>query len=167
MDINMTALTLLYNDAVNTMINDINKTKCKIFFPANKSECSNCSLVTISSSSSNNVYKPGGPIPFTTGICPYCNGAGFKEIFHSEEVYFRCYLNKKDWRKFGSSIVIENSDCMMLGNIEYINMINQCEYIQIFSDQTNIKEMKYKLSCEPFKYGLGDSFFCFFIKRVV
>lgn len=165
MDLQMDALIELYREGVDAMINQINNTPCKIFYPPSKTECPNCTLVTLFDSSSNNIYKAGGPAPFSTGLCPVCSGAGFREVFYSEEVIFRCYFNKKDWRKFGSSIVLETSDCMVLGDIVHMPKLVQCSHIQVNTNLTDSNDYKYKLNGEPYKHGFGNYYFCAFFKR--
>ncbi len=64
----------LMEDSLDDLIYNFGK-DCLLVFPAVQTECPNC-IFDNSTRRSSNKYKPGGPKPFTFGICPVCGGAG-------------------------------------------------------------------------------------------
>lgn len=49
--------------------------RCFIVVTSIETDCPNC-YYNSSEHSSSGRYKPGGPIPFTYGVCPVCKGTG-------------------------------------------------------------------------------------------
>jgi hypothetical protein len=65
----------IMSDSIDAMFNAWGKYCSLIFASSGLVQCPNC-LWDSSNQRSANVYKPGGPVPFQTGICPVCNGRG-------------------------------------------------------------------------------------------
>lgn len=77
--------------------------QCRIFYPAKRTQCPNCHYDSQSQRSSG-LYKNGGPYPFSGGVCPYCQGAGFKEETTSELLSL-----KIDWFNLHEQVDIAKS----------------------------------------------------------
>ena len=61
-----------------------------LVYPPKQEDCPNCIKQTLGGRSVN-IYTPGGPVPFTTGMpCPYCNGQGYNETDTNEEPCYKC-----------------------------------------------------------------------------
>ena len=80
---------------------------CKINYKSTKVEdCPNCVYDSMNRRSSN-IYQqnPPGPISFTHGICPYCNGVGVLKLNSQETIYLMPIWNSKDWYNLTQSSV--------------------------------------------------------------
>jgi hypothetical protein len=70
---------------------------CRLYYSGSKiTQCPNC-IVNIQLGKSSNRYKVGGPIPFTTGICPYCRGDGKIAIEETEDISLVVLWEPKSW----------------------------------------------------------------------
>jgi hypothetical protein len=58
--------------------------------------CTNCYPNNIGGKSSN-IYRPGGPIPFSHGLCPYCNGLYKISATASDTLYLMTIWDSKRW----------------------------------------------------------------------
>src|SRR5688572_28517464 len=66
-------------------------TTCSLVYPPTDSECPNC-IFDPAMGRSSNIYKPGGPIPFTDHtVCPWCGGQGRKIEDVRESIKLRVY----------------------------------------------------------------------------
>lgn len=109
-----------------------------------RTECPNC----VPGSSS--VYKPGGPIPFSIGICPYCGGSNYIESEATETIRVRTYADKRKWLKIGN-VEVPDGSVQILAKISDLTKIKKCSYMIFFP----LSDWKYKLDSDPFPYGFG------------
>lgn len=58
---------------------------CTLIYPPTRQQCPNC-VQNPFSHHGGNVYKSGGPVPFTGGLCPICNGENFKVVENTESI---------------------------------------------------------------------------------
>lgn len=109
-----------------------------------KTECPNC----VPGSSS--VYKTGGPIPFSLGVCPYCGGSNYIESETVDNIRLRTYTDKRKWLKIGNTDIPDGS-VQILGKIQDLTKVMQASYMIFFP----LSDWKYKLDSDPFPYGFG------------
>lgn len=81
-------------EAFDWLIDELGK-NCTLVYQPIQTECPNCQQDTATGRSSN-IYKFGGPIPFTEGICPYCSGAGYISTEQTEVIKLRLIWKEKD-----------------------------------------------------------------------
>lgn len=127
-----------------------------VYYFQKKLACPNCL------EGATNVYRPGGPIPFSVGVCPYCGGKNHVyEQTTSSGRRLRVYYNKKEWIQLGS---IEFVDGMVQirGYSSDIPTIKQCDKMKFFKDH----DVFYKLNSTPFPYGFGERYFIAYCVKV-
>lgn len=111
-----------------------------------------------------NSYKTGGPIPFSFGPCPYCDGNNFIEITTTENIRLRVYSQKKDFIKIATNTQIDDGMMQVIGKIENLSKMKKANYFLLYSD-TGFGDWYYELSGEPVPFGFGSSQFACYIKR--
>lgn len=154
----------IYEDGINALYNNTNIGEtCKIYYPASKAECPNC--VFNPYGGGTNVYKSGGPIGFSFGPCPVCNGVGFKEVEITENVVLRVYWNPKSWVKM-NGIDKPDGKVQIIGKVENLPKIIRANVVEVFSDQDHLSSWKYNLDGEPILFGFGHRQFVALLKRI-
>jgi hypothetical protein len=139
---------------------------CLIYYPPQETVCPNCFFSTITQRS-NNIYKPGGPIPFTNGsICPYCNGAGIKKESATESITVKAYADPKDWVDIGVPIKEGDSMIQIWGFADDIPKLRRAEYVELFLQTKNYWEYKGRLEGKPVPHGFKKNLFIAFIKGI-
>lgn len=162
----MAELQAIYEDAVDALIETVNATPCKVIYPSKKVECANCTFLRMGSGSGTNVYKSGGPIPFSIGVCPLCGGTGFKEQSATENITARFYHDSASFRKFiNNSTAIAESDGLLLGYMSDMPKILRMEKIQVGTNIEGVKSYFFYLNGEPYKHGFGNKYFYAMLKR--
>jgi hypothetical protein len=132
---------------------------CTIVYPEIKIPCPNCILNTFGGGSVN-VYRTGGPYPFE-GVCPYCNGAGFKLETSTEDIRLRVYFSSRDWIKVSNMQVVDGR-VQCIGYLADSPKIRRANYINLVSEQSNYQTWSYKLASEPFPHGFSKRRYCIF-----
>lgn len=161
----MTQLQAIYEEVANEMIAKFGCT-CEVFYPPIKSDCDNCIFVSLGNTAGSNVYNGTGPISFTFGNCPVCEGRGYKDIeATTDSIKLRFYTNKKDWRKIGQSIVIPEAEAMVIGHIADLPKLLRMNKIKVNTDVVNYRTYFFVLASEPMPHGFGDSYFSCYLKR--
>lgn len=146
-----------YYNIVDELITNTNIGKaCTLYYPTTKTVCPNCRTVRLASGSSN-IYKDGGPVPFTQGFCPYCGGAGMLEAENTESINLRVYWNKRDWIKVGNNIQVPDAEVMTIGFLTDMTKCLKARYVNLVSEQANLVNYKFILVGEPFPHGFGKS----------
>ena len=155
-----TQLKSIFNNAIDSLLEDEALTRPCLFTyaTAKASECDNCYINPISGTSSNK-YKPSGPIPFTKGVCPYCNGAGKITNPLTETVYLAIIANPAKFIDIGF-----NSHAIPQGSIQTISLISttyqkikNVEFITTDTDNLDYARTKYTLAGQPSFIGFGDN----------
>lgn len=112
----------LFNDAVD----NIWSRPITLIYPEIREECPNC---TYNGFRSNGRYKAGGPYPFDDGgLCPWCEGAGFKMVETSEQIYARIYYSQKEWVKVGPQVQLSNAAAQIVAKLTDLPKLQQCKY---------------------------------------
>lgn len=135
-----------------------------IHYPPLREECENCIRVGMQGVSASNVYKTGGPYPFTDGVCPYCNGLNYREIPATETIKLRAYFDKKSWKNINIPIGIKDGSVWTIGKMEDLIKVQRAAYITLPSNI--ITPLAYTLYGEPIPWGISkDRYFSAFWER--
>ena len=160
----------IYYDAVNWMIDsDYIGRQCQVVYPEERSACSNCVSNSLPGSPSTNVYRNGGPMPFSFGNCPMCGGQGYKSSTTTDNVRLRIYHQHKDWMKVGNyaQMALRAGVVQVIGYLADLIKIRKADYTILVSEQQQYQTYKYNLSGEPFFHGFGkDKYFVAYMERM-
>jgi len=126
----------------------------------NRENCPNCIP------GNPNKYKTGGPISFSFGPCPYCDGKNFIETETTETIKLRTYeYNRKKSNANVGNVTINSSELFLIGKIEDYPKLKKCDYFVLFSN-TQYGDWKFILDSEPLPFGFGSSQFKVYIRRM-
>lgn len=156
---------LKYKEFADAMINELGIDGL-IYYPPIKLECENCYYVaSLPGLSSSNIYKPGGPYPFSEGeFCPYCEGKGFRENVTTDSIKLRAYFDKKSWSKIRVPIGIKDGSVWTIGFMSDLIKVQRAAYITLPSDA--VTPFSYTLIEEPIPWGIGrNKYFSAFWER--
>lgn len=157
----------LYNEGVDYFISSSFGINCKLVYPPLKTNCENCITNLLPGVGASNVYKAGGPYPFTEGVCPYCSGLGYKITESSTIIKVRSYFDQKSWTKFSPKIAYKDGDAVLIGYMTDLPKFQHIAYIQLASDMKDYIEWNYELSTEPVPWGFKKNrYFSVTVSRV-
>lgn len=151
MDIPQTVFDL-YNQTADDFIDKNFGVNCILTYGTNKTKCPNCILNEMTGTSLNK-YQAGGPIPFDTGMCPYCNGVGFIDEQATETIKLRVYFEKKYWIKLELPIHIKDGAIQTIGHIEDLPKCKMANKITVCSDIKNYNQYDFVLAGDPVPHG--------------
>lgn len=143
-----------YRDVVDEFTNTTFGINCRLEYPPKEIACINC-IYDVQNKKSTNKYKTGGPIPFSFGICPHCNGRGFKPEIQTDIIKLRVYWDKKSWLKVGIPLNIPDGMVQAIGFMSDLPKIKKSQKAVLNSDQEGHNSWAYKLSGEPIPHGFG------------
>lgn len=141
-----------YFDTVDDFIDSNFGVTCRLTYPAKKTVCTNCIYDPLLKKSSG-IYKSGGPISFSNGVCPYCNGVGFSESADTDTLKLRVYYEKKHWIRLPVTAELPDGSVQTIGHMADLPKILRCNNIVFNTDIEGNVEYKYKLSGEPMPHG--------------
>ena len=114
-----------------SLIDDIPGLTCTLIYPRKQAECDNCSLDPMTGRSTN-VYKVGGPIPFTNfQVCPRCNGEGHLTSPATDTIEARIYWEPKSWVDIGIKVAKPDNTAMMIGYLTDLTKIKKANKISV------------------------------------
>ena len=156
-----------YNEICDDFINLNFGQTCRLLYPPKRTACENCVYDTITQRSSG-VYKNGGPVSFSFGICPWCDGVGFKETENTDDIKMRVYWERRSWIKINIPINIPDGMIQTIGFMTDVPKIKQAQVVIINPNLSGIQTWSYTLSADPVPHGLGPSkrYFIAYWKRV-
>lgn len=163
-----TGLKAIYDDTINNLIDSEFGVSCIVSQPPAKYECPNCILNTSTNISSGR-YKSGGPVSFTSGqTCPYCLGAGYKEVTVSSNFNMLVYWDAAQWAKDNKlKIYLPAGTLVTKGKMENYEAVFTCDSMTLHSGITNRGPFIYQKYGEPTPFGIGkDNFFVCFWTRI-
>lgn len=129
---------------------------CRLYF-VSKTNCPNCLK------GAPGKYRPGGPIEFSIGMCPYCNGKNYVENVTNRDVNLRTYWREQDWRKI-AKIEFREGRVMVIGYMRDYDDFRKATHMRFFTDLD--QEYKYKLTGEPMPHGFGKRYFAAVCDRI-
>lgn len=154
-----TEIFALYNQEVDDMINSNFGVTCTLYYPEKTVQCDNCIFDPVLKKSSN-IYKAGGPISFSNGLCPYCNGYGKKVTIPTDSIKVRAYYNKKAWYNVPVSIDIPDGSVQTIGFMSDFAKIKMCTHIRIHTSVEGYGAFEYLLFGEPIPHGFKKNRYC-------
>lgn len=154
-----------YQEVVDELIlNDNIGKNCQLSYPELRVDCPNCIYDSVQKKSSNR-YQSGGPIPFSSGVCPYCRGVGIIATPQVEVIRLRVYWTKKDFRKLGA-VDIPDGDVMVIGFMSDMAKLQKSTELLILSDSVAVLNRKFEVGVEVFPWGFGkNKYFVAHLKR--
>ena len=137
--------------------------ECTIIYPPKRTPCNNCTVKPVGASSTN-VYRNGGPAPFSFGACPLCGGDGYSETEVTDTVRLRIYWNRSEWIKIGGNINIDDAEAMIIGFSSDLPKIMKATQILLVKDSTTTIHPAILLG-KPTPWGFGKNrYFMVFVK---
>jgi hypothetical protein len=137
-------------DAMDDGIANFGKT-CLLVYPQRATQCPNCVWDSLAKKSKN-IYKPGGPIPFTTGLCPVCGGNGLiNEVSKTVPIKMIVEWNPKSFLYLipTNTIQMPYGSCETLGYMSDIPSILQSRVMYVELPIVPIIRGRFELASEP------------------
>jgi len=159
----------LYKEAVDALlVSELTSEPCTVVYPPKKQTCENCLPGPMGSG--GNVYRSGGPIPFSFGLCPYCQGKGFKETESTDTVRLRVYFvtdrSKQEVFSKIANINFDKYDAQIIGHMSDLQKIKRANYILLVDQHQGQKKIKCKLIGEANPWGFGkDLYFSAYVGK--
>lgn len=150
----------LHIDAITEVIRGCS-VPCQLIFGATKfTDCPNC-IFDVGAGKSSNRYQANGPIPFNSGLCPYCNGIGKIADEQTESISLCPIYDYKSWiPDINSNVQSPYGFVQTLSayNTTYSKLL-QAKEILINTDQNSKVRSRFERYGEPQPCGLGSSAF--------
>ena len=138
---------------------------CRLVYPPKMVSCSNCNGL-----SSSGRWKTGGPMPFSVGLCPLCNGRNkiAEEVF--ESINFLCQFEKKNFYYPVDEVDIRTplNYIQIKGYLKDVPKIKRVDHIIIETPIEGIIQWRGKLFDEPMDRSniIQGRYFTCTLKRV-
>ncbi len=130
---------------------------CRLIYGGAKfTKCPNCNFNSITGKSAN-TYLSGGPIPFSKGICPHCNGDGRIPDENDDDIVNLAVLwDYRKWFQVGQ--VVANPDGMVqtLCSMGLISRLKKAKEIIVDTNLEKYVRHRFIRDGEPTPIGLGD-----------
>lgn len=154
------AFKLLHKQAIEALLeNDALTVRCVVTLAGTKyTQCVNC-IFDAASGKSSNRYKTGGPIAFNQGLCPYCNGAGRKQVISTDEVYLMPIWDSKKWILSNPNLKTADISVQTMSKISSFSLLNKTSKIVIDADNEGLKTADFTRVGDPEKIAFGETNF--------
>lgn len=137
----------------------------QLIYPSKKTECDNCKIDPVTGQSSN-IYKTGGPIPFTNHtLCPRCNGEGRLNLPNSDNINLRVYWDAKSWIDVGIDFNIADSVAMTIGYMSDLHKLEKAQQIVLENTLSGIRRYSCERLGEAVPWGFRRRYFLQYLKR--
>lgn len=145
-------------------------TTCTLIYPPSDNECPNC-ILDLSTGRSSNIYKSGGPIPFTNHtLCPWCGGEGRYSEALTGEIRLRVYFGGMEvnaaMRQFQDLKIADNAAGLVyvIGYMHDAPNFSRSDGIIIINKLTR-QEIKCARASRILPWGFRrDRYFCCMLK---
>jgi hypothetical protein len=149
-------LQTVYNEYADSLIESpMVGEPCTLEYPALKTACSNCLPGPLGAG--GNVFRTGGPAPFSFGSCPICQGSGFKEQLTTEEVRLRVYLSTNESRQKYNQVIaslnITDYEAQIIGYMKDLPKIRRANAIILINEQLGNVKIRTKIVSDPTPWG--------------
>lgn len=142
---------------------------CTLELPPQRTECPNCIISPINRTSSGQ-YKSGGPYPFTIGICPYCHGAGYKELANVLSLPMQVGWKVKDFLDiFKTMAVLEapESYVQIKAPLSSLMQVNNTVSISINTPWQPVAHYSFRRKSGPIPSGIRQNkYFYMLLERI-
>lgn len=140
------------SDAIDDLINQLGK-PCRLYYPPKIVNCPNCTPDTIGHKSLT-IYKSGGPVPFSFGACPICQGSQQQRFdVQTEIVTLLCAISPKDWFIKMPNIRVPDGMMQTKGYLRDAPKIQRCENMVVETQIEGYKRMIWQLQSDIFDVG--------------
>lgn len=140
---------------------DFFSSECKIYYPAKTINCTNCRTRPIPGISTN-IYN-NGPMNFSNGDCPYCEGKGYLSVEQTDNIRLRIYYEKT---KFDKDVINHDAfKAQIIGHMADLPKINRADYLLLETDLEGNYRVKVRLSSPPLSWGFGDKYFSCYVEK--
>ena len=130
---------------------------CTLIFPDKKIQCENCILDNNLGVSSNQ-YRPGGPYPFTIGICSFCGGKGFTNQETTQTLSLIVYHNPKQFENVNVRLEIPKGSIQIKTYYTNVPLLRQAQRLRVSQDIEGIYPLTYEKLTEPEPNGFSNRF---------
>ena len=150
----------LFTDAINALLEDDALTvPCQlVFVDSGRTECTNCYRDPMTGRS-NGIYRPGGPISFSQGTCPYCFGLGMLITDNTTNLNLIVIWNYKEWigwQGIPSDVMTPFGHCQTLSALSTLSDIKRAKEIILNTDLSTYTKHRFDRISEPNPIGLGS-----------
>lgn len=144
-----------YYEACDFFLNDNHVGRdCTIVYPPKRIPCNNCIIKPVGAASVN-VYRTGGPAPFSFGTCPLCGGDGYSETEVTDTIRLRVYWNRSEWLRIGGNINVEDAEAMIIGFMVDLPKVQRATELILVKD--NNVNYRVVLMGKPTPWGFGKN----------
>jgi hypothetical protein len=158
----------LYTEGEDTMYSGL-AIACELIYPPVRTECPNCELDPVSMKSAN-IYKVGGPISFSGGVCPFCNGIGFNESNNTESINLQVNWNAQTFvQPYRQRALVNQGKTMIQVKGRLVDLPKFMQAIELIVNKALEGYIRYKFSIsgEPIPSGLRQNkYFYALLERV-
>ncbi len=131
-----------HENVVDDLIDGELGTACTLVYPEKRQSCHNCLFDNINNRSAN-VYKTGGPKPFSTNqLCPHCGGRGFLALAATEVIRLRVYWDYKSWKDIGIQVADPERKCVVIGYMSDLANVEKADHLLLHN---NLDNREYKV----------------------
>ncbi len=150
-------LKLLHKNMIDAILEDeaLTVESTLIYSDTKFTECSNC-IISISGKSSGK-YKAGGPLPFSNGVCPYCNGVGRTSGQSTEPLFLLAIWDSKKWILNDPAIKVAEIKVQTMSKMITYPQITRCTRIKFDTKIEGFGIGEFTRIANPSQLGWGDS----------
>lgn len=149
----------VYQENIDALINQLGKNVYLEFDPA-KTICPNCEYDPINKRS-RNIYKTGGPQPFSSGRrCPYCKGVGFTSQPVVECIKSLIKWNPRDAKKYGIAVREGTSIVRLKTYLTHAPSMIRANAALVNVEISDELSLRVKLIRKPIPVGLREDRYC-------
>lgn len=160
----------VYEEYVDALIDSpMTGEPCTLEYPAKKIACNNCLPGPFGSG--GNIYRAGGPAPFSFGSCVVCQGKGFKEEVTTEDIRLRVYLSinesRQKYNKIIAQLNITDYEAQIIGRMSDLQKIRGANAIILVNQQLGNMKIRTKLVSDPSPWGFSkDKYFNAYVGKI-
>lgn len=155
-----TGLILIYQEAGDALLEFGNVSRYhRVVYPPRRDSCNNC-VVNSFAGVSSNVYRSGGPAPFTFGLCPICGGNGYLETENTERVKINVYDNPKHWIEIGFKVDVPDGTIQIRAYLNDLAKLMRAQSLELDYDKTQYGSRRFLRLSEMVPIGLADLKYC-------
>lgn len=139
---------------------------CTVVYGVTKFEtCPNC-IINPMTGVSIGKYNGTGTKPFSSGLCPVCNGEAKIKTKTTETLYLGVVYDIKKWQAVPTQNIPAGS-VLTISTIDYLPKLNNAERIIINSNIDDKARNEFQKLGDPQPMGLGeDAYVAFLWKKV-
>ena len=155
------------SDAIDDLIDQLGK-PCKVVYEPTKTQCNNCYLDTTTDKSSGK-YNGTGPVSFTRGKCPVCDGLGYlpDEVENFDIVTLLINTTPKAYKMYDPSVKIPQGLIGAKGYVTDLPKVLTAKTIIVDYQHVVDVSARYVLWGEPAQTGniVKNRYFEFYMQR--